>query len=93
MSPQSFTPKALSTSFFRRRPCLPVGAYGIGDVVTPVLDYLGCFYSSADNDTSQEGFSEGSLQDKEAKNDSAREAEFLELYRRVLDGHGAAPGP
>lgn len=75
--------------------CVSVGAYGIGEVVTPVLDYLGCFYSSTDKDKSQQGASDGSLrdEDKETNNSSAREMELLELYRRVLDGHGAAPGP
>lgn len=62
-------------------------------MVTPVLDYLGCFYKSAGNEESQEGLSEGSLPDRETSKRSARETELLELYRRVLDGHGAAPGP
>lgn len=62
--------------------------------MTPVLDYLGCLYASADKENSHlRGSSEGSLQENEAKSDAARETELLELYRRVLDGHGAAPGP
>lgn len=77
--------------------CLLVGAYGIGEVVTPVLDYLGCFYSSAQNENEDPsgGSSEGKLRDKEeeTKSNSVMETELLELYRRVLDGHGAAPGP
>lgn len=70
-----------------------MGAYGIGEAVTPVLDYLGCFYSSADDEKPQEGFLEGSLPGVETKKKSCREAELLELYMRVLDGHGVAPGP
>lgn len=94
-SPKSFQPNSTFTILprFRRRPFLPVGAYGIGEVVTPVLDYLGCLYSSADNEKPQGGFSEGSLPGKQSNSNSARETELLELYRRVLDGHGAAPGP
>lgn len=87
--------------------CVLVGAYGIGEVVTPVLDYLGCLYSSAaDSDKPQEGSSELPREQQQALPAeaeggsstaggarSARQAELLSLYRRVLDGHGAAPGP
>eukprot|EP00752_Nemacystus_decipiens_P001833 g1768.t1 len=67
-----------------------VGAYGIGEVVTPVLDYLGCVYSSADKETSQQSSAEGSPPDKEASSTSAREAELLELYRPGSAGVAAA---
>lgn len=68
--------------------------------MTPVLDYLDCLYSSAYSDKPPERASALSQEQSPATEGSntagarsAREAELLSLYRRVLDGHRAAPGP
>lgn len=62
-------------------------AYGIGEVVAPVLDYLGCFYSAA------EGKKEKGGEKSAVSPRQTREEEFLDMYRHLLDGQGAAPGP
>ncbi|CAN0418839.1 unnamed protein product [Ectocarpus sp. 12 AP-2014] len=72
------------------------GAYGIREVVTPVLDYLGCLYSIPDSEETRPGSSQdGSLPTErtEVGQRSAMETKLLGVYRRVLDEHGAAPGP
>lgn len=48
--------------------------------MAPVLDYLTCCYSSSDSNN------------KDGER-AATEVELLRVYRRVMDGNGAAPGP
>lgn len=78
---------------------LSAGAYGIGEAVTQVLDYLDCVYSVSANEEEAakeqegtEGYWEGSL-DASKLGGGSREKALLGVYIHVLDGQGAAPGP
>lgn len=80
-------------------PPLPAGASGIGEAVAPVLDYLTCFYSSLEDEktrgkarTALESSSPGKATDNGDGLRSEKQENFLNLYKGLLDGQGAAPG-
>ncbi|CAM9506983.1 unnamed protein product [Laminaria digitata] len=75
------------------------GAYGIGEAVAPVLDYLTCFYASLDDEKSRDEArsSLGSSSPGQATESgdglrSEKQENFLNLYKGLLDSQGAAPG-
>lgn len=64
-----------------------------------MLDYLTCFYSSLDDEktrdesrTSLGSFSLGQTTDSGDGLRSEKQENFLNLYKDLLDGQGAAPG-
>lgn len=70
--------------------------------MSPVLEYLDCLYSSPEGgaDTAQdtaailsEASMPGNLNKSGAESRSASDMELLDVYRHLLDGQGAAPGP
>lgn len=80
-------------------PSLPAGAYGIGEAVAPVLDYLTCFYASLDDEKTRDEArsSLGSSSPGQATESgdglrSEKQENFLNLYKGLLDSQGAAPG-
>lgn len=67
---------------------MSAGAYGIGEAVAQVLDYLDCVYSQQGAESIREGSSTAPKIET-----GGHEEELLGVYRHLLDGQGAAPGP